>query len=138
MLSQYPKIFAISCCKPKSMKFNFVCHVQMSKYVHIYIIYIYTNLKMAYVICHNWKVPGKNFFLLIFRTCRFIFNVELSSLWTVNNTIFCLFRFLYICYGQQITQYFVSYFILHRLGTANNTAFFLFCFLSSPLRCSKN
>ena len=91
-----------------------------------------------YVIYHNWKVPGENFLLLTSRTCRFIFYVELSSLWTVNNTIFCLFRFLYISYGQRITQYFVSCFILHQLGTANNAVFCLFCFLSPPLCCSKN
>ena len=83
-----------------------------------------------YVIYHNWKVPGENFLLLTSRTCRFIFYVELSSLWTVNNTIFCLFRFLYISYGQQITQYFISYFILHQLGTLNNA---VFCFAFSLL-----
>ena len=78
------------------------------------------------------KVPGENFLLLISRTCRFIFYVELSSLWTVNNTIFCLFRFLYISYGRRITQYFPFCFILHQLGTANNAVFCLFCFLSPP------
>ena len=44
-----------------------------------------------YVIDHNWKVPGENFLLLTARTCHFMFYVELSSLWTVNKKIFCLF-----------------------------------------------
>ena len=52
-----------------------------------------------YAIYHNWKVPGEYFLLLTSRTCHFIFHVELWSLWTVNNTIFCLFKFLYISYG---------------------------------------
>ena len=83
-------------------------------------------------------MSGENFLLLRSRTCCFIFYVELSSLWTVNNTFFCLFRFLYISYGQRITLYFVSCFILHQLGKINNAVFCLFCFLSPPLCCSKN
>ena len=62
-----------------------------------------------YVIYHNGKVPGESFLLLTSQTCRFIFYVELSSLWAVNNTNFLL----------------VSVFI-HQLWTANNA---IFCFL---------
>ena len=72
--------------------------------------------------------------VLTSRTCHFIFYDELSSLWTVNKTIFCLFWFLYTIYGQQIVQYFVFCFTLHQLRTSNSTVFFLFCFLS-PLLC---
>ena len=81
-----------------------------------------------YVIYYNSKVPGENFLLLISRTCHFMFYVELSSLWTVNNTICCLFWFVYISYGQRITQYFVSCFFLHRLGTAITQYFVCFVF----------
>ena len=74
-----------------------------------------------YAVYHNWKVSRENFLLLISRTCRFIFYIELSSLWIVNNTIFCLFWLFYYGYRQQIRQYFVSSFILHQLGTAQQT-----------------
>ena len=68
-----------------------------------------------YDIYHNWKVPGENFLQLIYRTCRFIFYVELSNLWTVTNIFFCLLWFLDISYGERIMHYFASDFILHQL-----------------------
>ena len=99
---------------PSSLSLS--CHMYMRMHIYIYIqIYRY-----------------------IYWTCSFMFYVELSSLWTANNTAFCLFWFLCSSYGKRITQYFVSCFILHQLGTVNNAVFCLFCFLSSPLCCFKN
>ena len=91
------------------------------------------------LLCHLSKLEStwRKFLAANSRTFCFICYVKLSSLWTVNNTIFCLFWFLYISYGQRIMQYFATCFILYHLGTSNNTVFCLFCFLSPPLCSSK-